>query len=288
MPSQTIQWFPGHMAKTRRMIGENLKNVDAVIDVRDARIPESSANPEIAKICGDKPRLILLNKASLSDSDKNRQWLEKYKNKALPCLLTDCTTGLGIKQVPEELKKICSSRLEKYENKGMSGRRLKIMVLGIPNVGKSSLINRLAGGGKAKVEDRPGVTRDKQWIPASGELNLLDMPGVLWPKFDDRNVAENLAITGAIKDDILDTAEISVIMLKKLRVQYPELLAARYRLDMTDDFGGITDYDLFSLIARKRGLILRGNEINEDRTSAMLLDEFRGGKIGNITLDILK
>lgn len=273
------------MAKTRRMISENLKNVDAVIDVRDARIPYSSANPEISRLCGDKPRLILLNKCSLSDEAANARWLAGFREEALPCLLTDCTVGTGIKQVPAELKKICSDKLEKYENKGMQGRRLKVMVLGIPNVGKSSLINRLAGAGKAKVEDRPGVTRDKQWIPAADDINLLDMPGVLWPKFDDRTVAENLAVTGAIKDDVLDIAEISVILLKKLRRTYPQLLAERYKLDPSGDFGGMQDFELFEAIARKRGFIVRGGEINDERTAVMLLDEFRGGKIGRITLD---
>ena len=273
------------MAKTRRLISENLGAVDAVIEVRDARIPRSSKNPEIEKLVGTKPRIILLNKASLADPVQSQKWASYYTKDGSVCIMTDCISGSGLQKIPEELKKLLSEKLDRYEEKGMAGRRIRAMVLGIPNVGKSSLINKLAGGKKARVEDRPGVTRDKQWVPTSIGIDLLDMPGVLWPKFDERKIGENLAITGAIKDDILATDEIALTLVARLRAAYPDLLAARYKLDQTDDFGGIETWELFELIARRRGFILRGNEINYDRTSSVLLDEFRSGAIGRITLD---
>lgn len=285
MPSQTIQWFPGHMAKTRRMITENLGNVDAVIEVRDARIPRSSANPEVSKLTSGKPRLILLNKASLADPEESAKWISKLSGETTACLLTDCIKGTGMNAIPQALRKLCSSKIERFEEKGMSGRHLRVMVIGIPNVGKSSLINRLAGGKKARVEDRPGVTRDKQWVPTEMGFDLLDMPGVLWPKFDEKVIGENLAVTGAIKDTILDVGEISVALVGRLRVSYPDLLATRYKLEPACDFGGIENWELFEMIGKKRGFLLRGGEINYDRTSAVLLDEFRSGTIGRITLD---
>lgn len=286
MPSQNIQWFPGHMAKTRRLISENIGKVDAVIEMRDARIPLSSMNPEIERLINGKPRLILLNKCTLADKDQSEKWQDYFTSGNTVCILTDCTRGIGISRIPTELKKICSGKLDKYEAKGMNGRHLRVMVLGIPNVGKSSLINKLAGGKKTKVEDRPGVTRDKQWVPTNAGFDLLDMPGVLWPKFDERFVGENLAMTGAIKDAILDVGEIAVALVGRLRKSYPDLLAARYKIDSAEDFGGIENWELFELIGKKRGFLLRGGEIDTDRTSQILLDEFRGGLIGNITLDI--
>lgn len=273
------------MAKTRRMISENLGAVDAVIEMRDARIPRSSKNPEIEKLVGSKPRIILFNKASLADPVASQKWAEYYSRAGAVCIMTDCMTGNGLQKIPEELKKLLTDKLDRYDEKGMSGRHIRAMVLGIPNVGKSSLINKLAGGKKARVEDRPGVTRDKQWVPTSIGIDLLDMPGVLRPKFDERKIGENLAITGAIKDDILASDEIALALVGRLRDSYPALLATRYKLDPADDFGGIETWELFELIARKRGFILRGNEVNYDRTSSVLLDEFRSGKIGRITLD---
>lgn len=286
MPSQNIQWFPGHMAKTRRLISENLGNVDAVIEMRDARIPFSSKNPEIERLINNKPRLILLNKCTLADKTESEKWVCHYTNTNTSCILTDCIRGIGVSRIPQELKKLCAEKLDKYEEKGMNGRHLRVMVLGIPNVGKSSLINKLAGGKKARVEDRPGVTRDKQWVPTNVGFDLLDMPGVLWPKFDERTVGENLAITGAIKDAILDVGEIAIVLVDRLRKNYPDLLATRYKLDPADDFAGIENWELFELIGKKRGFLLRGGEIDADRTSQILLDEFRAGTIGNITLDV--
>ena len=286
MPSQTIQWFPGHMAKTRRMISENIKNVDAVIEMRDARIPLSSKNPEIEKLTNQKPRLILLNKASLANPSESAKWVKYLSNNKTVCILTDCSDGTGFNEIMPALKKLCAEKLASYESKGMLGRHIRAMVLGIPNVGKSSFINRLAGGKRAKVENRPGVTRDKQWVQTKYNLDLLDMPGVLWPKFDDQTVGENLALTGAVKDDVIDTIELSAILVNKLRRSYPDLLCARYKLTIDDIGDDVTVGEIFDIIGKNRGLLLRGGEINYDRAAAVILDEFRSAKIGRITLDI--
>ena len=285
MPSQNIQWFPGHMAKTRRMITDNLKNVDAIIELIDARIPLSSRNPEISKLTANKPRIILLNKASLADPALTAKWITELSNDNTICIETDCITGAGLNKIAPAIKKLCQVKVERYEDKGMSGRMLKAMVLGIPNVGKSSLINKICGNKKAKVENRPGVTVDKQWVATNIGILLLDMPGILWPKFEDQIIGENLAITGAIKDDILDIETIACALCSRLRVLYPELLCARYKLGNALQDSELSDYDLFSLIGRKRGFLVSGGEINTERTANMLLDEFRAAKIGRITLD---
>ncbi len=283
MAFESIQWFPGHMAKTRRMISENLKNVDLVIEILDARIPLSSRNPEIARLTAEKPSLILLNKASLADPVQNRLWLARLSGeKSLP-ILTDCLTGEGINRLAPAIQTILSEKLARYAQKGMSGRRVRAMVLGIPNVGKSSLINRVSGNKKTRVEDRPGVTRDKQWVPTGIGVDLLDMPGILWPKFEDRRVGENLALTGAIKDDILDTEGLAALLCGRLKRDYPQLLAGRYKLTESDF--ELPNYELFQKIGRKRGFLISGGEIDTERTAAILLDEFRAAKIGRITLD---
>ena len=285
MPSQNIQWFPGHMAKTRRMITDNLKNVDAIIELIDARIPLSSRNPEISKLTANKPRIILLNKASLADPVLTAKWINELSSDNTICIETDCITGAGLNKIAPAIKKLCQAKVERYEDKGMSGRMLKAMVLGIPNVGKSSLINKICGNKKAKVENRPGVTVDKQWVPTNIGNLLLDMPGILWPKFEDQIIGENLAITGAIKDDILDIETIACALCSRLRALYPELLCARYKLGDALQDSELSDYDLFCLIGRKRGFLVSGGEINTERTANMLLDEFRAAKIGRITLD---
>ncbi len=285
MPSQNIQWFPGHMAKTRRLITENLKNVDAVIELLDARIPYSSRNPEIAKLCTEKPSIILLNKSSLADPAVTRAWAKKYTNEHTICIETDCVIGTGISQISPALRTLCEEKLARYEQKGMGGRSLKAMVVGIPNVGKSSLINRLCGNKKAKVENRPGVTLDKQWVSTNIGILLMDMPGVLWPKFDEKSVGENLAITGAIKDDVLDIEEIAMMLCSKLRRMYPAELCTRYKLETLPSFEDMDDYDLLCLIGKKRGFLISGGEVNTERTANMLLDEFRSAKIGRISLD---
>ena len=285
MPSQNIQWFPGHMAKTRRLITENLKNVDAVIELLDARIPLSSRNPEIIKLTENKPKIILLNKSSLADPKMTAKWIAEYSNDNTVCIETDCITGYGLNKIAPAIRKLCHEKLERYEDKGMSGRMLKAMVLGIPNVGKSSLINKICGNKKAKVENRPGVTLDKQWVATNIGILLLDMPGILWPKFEDKTIGENLAITGAIKDDILDIETIACALCNRLRHLYPELLESRYKLGDSSSYSELSDYDLLSLIGKKRGFLVSGGEINTERTSNMLIDEFRSAKIGKITLD---
>ena len=284
MPSETIQWFPGHMAKTRRLISENIKNVDIVIEILDARIPYSSRNPEIARLIGDKPTLLLLNKASLADPAQNAMWVKRYTTENTICLLTDCVNGNGVNKMEEAIRTILADKLRRYEEKGMN-RRIRAMVLGIPNVGKSSLINRICGNKKAKVENRPGVTLDKQWVSTSIGVDLMDMPGILWPKFEERRVGENLALTGAIRDGILDLETMAVILCKRLRRLYPDLLSARYKLGDMAQYKEMSDYDLFLTIGRKRGFLISGGEINTERTAITLLDEFRDAKIGRITLD---
>lgn len=285
MPSEIIQWFPGHMAKTRRMISENLKNVDIVIEILDARIPYSSRNPEIARLTEGKPTLLLLNKASLADPTQNKRWQTQYTKDDTYCLLTDCVTGEGMKNLAPTIREILSDKLRRYEEKGMTGRRVRAMVLGIPNVGKSSLINRICGNKKTKVEDRPGVTLDKQWVSTNIGVDLLDMPGILWPKFEERRVGENLALTGAIRDGVLDIESLAVILCKRLRLLYPDLLATRYKLGNLEDYKEYSDYELFEAIGKKRGFLISGGEINTERTAITLLDEFRAAKIGRITID---
>lgn len=285
MPSEQIQWFPGHMAKTKRLIAENLKNVDIVIEILDARIPLSSRNPVISKICDNKPVIILMNKTSLADPEVTKYWANKYTTDNTVCIETDCITGKGIDKIPEAIKKLLSNKIERYEEKGMGGRCVKAMVLGIPNVGKSSLINKLCGNKKAKVENRPGVTLDKQWVSTNIGILLLDMPGILWPKFEDRSVGENLAITGAIRDDILDIESIATALVSRLRRLYPALLCERYKLGNIEQYENLDDYDLLLTIGRKRGCLISGGEVDSERVSNLLVDEFRAAKIGRISLD---
>ncbi len=282
MPSDIIQWFPGHMAKTRRLITENLKYVDIVIEILDARIPYSSRNPEIGRLTEGKPRIVLLNKASLADKNATEYWCRRFSSKTTVCIPTDCISGEGIAKIYPAVKEILAEKVERYENKGMA-RKLKAMVLGIPNVGKSSLINKISGTKRAKAENRPGVTLNKQWFSTGIGLDIMDMPGILWPKFDDRKAGENLAITGAIKDTVIDTLEIACALCARLRELYPEQLCERYKLESLDE--NESDYDLFLRIGKKRGLLISGGEVNEERTANMLLDEYRSGKIGRITLD---
>lgn len=285
MPSQTIQWFPGHMAKTRRMISENLKLVDVVIELADARIPLSSRNPEIPRLCAAKPRLLLVTKASLADPTANDRWQNAFRKSGEKAIFIDSSTGAGINRIYPAVCELLADRIRRYEEKGMSGKKLRAMIVGIPNVGKSSLINRLTGAKKAKVEDRPGVTRDKQWVSTSIGLDLLDTPGVLWPKFDDPVTGENLAATGAIKDDILDTETLAATLCERLMKVAPDKFCARYRLDpaaLTD----ASKWELLEAVARKRGFLVSGGEIDYGRASSVILDEFRGGRIGRITLEL--
>ncbi len=272
------------MAKTKRMIRECLPEVDIVIELIDARIPYSSKNPEIEGLVGSKPTLTVLTKSTLANPEYSRLWKEKYTSNGKRAVIIDSVANVGIDSLDAAVRDILSEKIERYNDKGMSGRRLKAMIVGIPNVGKSSLINRIAGGRKAKVEDRPGVTMTKQWVPTSIGLDLLDMPGVLWPKFEDARVGENLAMTGAIRDKILDTEEIAMLLCARLYDIARGEFLARYKLT-EEECDGLDGYDLFELVGRKRGFLISGGEINNPRTAEMLLDEFRGGKIGRITLE---
>ncbi len=285
MPSQTIQWFPGHMAKTRRLISDNFSNVDIILEVLDARIPLSSRNPEIKRLTDGKPRIVLLNKCSLADEKKTEAFRAYFSDKDTSCIAIDCITGYGMNRIASAMKTLLREKLERWESKGMIGRRFRTMVLGVPNVGKSSLINKIAGGKRAKVENRPGVTLNKQWVPTSLGFDLMDMPGVLWPKFEDATVGENLALTGAIKDDILDIESLAVTLCSRLRADYPSLFSERYKLgDLLND-PTLSPLDIFMAVGKKRGFLISGGEIDTERTASVLIDEFRSAKIGRITLD---
>ena len=284
MASNPIQWFPGHMAKTRRLMQECLPSVDLILELTDARIPYSSRNPEIKKLLGTKPVITVMTKAGLANPSQSERWLEYYRKSGGSAVLIDSTTGAGIDKLSAEVRRVMSEKLERYHEKGMDGRKLKAMIVGIPNVGKSSLINRLAGGKKAKVENRPGVTLTKQWVPTSIGLDLLDMPGVLWPKFEDQRVGENLAMTGAIRDQILDVEEIAMLLCGRLMERAPEAFMERYKLS-EDETEGLDCYDLFELVGRKRGMLISGGEVDHKRCAEMLLEEFRSAKIGRITLE---
>ena len=287
-----IQWFPGHMAKARRIIAENLSQVDIVFELLDARAIISSRNPEIKKITAGKPVLTLLNKSDLADADVNKKWLEYFKSAGEHALLVDCKNFMGINNIYKETTKILSEKVERYKSRGMGGRRIRAMILGIPNVGKSSLFNKLCGASKAKVEDRPGVTLRNQWVSANFKenagigLDLLDTPGVLWPKFESEEVGLNLTFIGSIKDSILDSPEHAARLCGVLYKKYPKNLNERYKLDLPTDAENVTDYEIFKQIAKKRGFMISGGEIDEERCAKAILTEFRGAKIGRISLEV--
>lgn len=272
-----IVWYPGHMAKAKRLIAETLPQIDAVIELADARVPVSSRNPDFDKLFSGKPRLLLLTKSSLADPIATKKYAQ-----SVGAIAIDCKTGSGMQSISPALRSLMSERLERNAQKGVT-RDIKVMVAGITNVGKSTFINTFSGTKKAKAEDRPGVTRSNAWIPTDKGVIMMDTPGLLWHKFDDRSVAIKLACLGSIRDDILDQLELATELLGMLRIKYPELLCARYKLGTIDE--NEDNYDLFCRIAKKRGFIRSGAEVDEDRTAAVLLDEFRGGKIGRITLD---
>ena len=282
--AQTIQWFPGHMTKTRRKIQASLKLVDAVAEIIDARIPVSSRNPELHKIIENKPRIILMNKCDMADPSQTARWVSCYQKEGVLAIPVDCKSGRGLNQFIPKVRELLKDRIIQWEQKGMVNRTIRVMIVGIPNVGKSSFINRMAKQNRAKVEDRPGVTRGNQWFTIGKAFDLLDTPGVLWPKFDDPNVGEKLAFTGAVKDQIVDTEQLASRLLEVLRDEYSAMLAARYKLEKYD-LRPLQGYELLELIGRKRGMLASGGEIDTERASIMVLDEIRSAKLGKITLE---
>lgn len=278
---QDLQWYPGHMAKTRRLIEENLKYIDVVVEILDARIPYSGRNPNFDDIIKSKPRLLVMNKADLADKSLTDAWINAYKARGLKVIPISCTTGAGINKVTQEARTLIQDKIDREKEKGRN-RTLKIMMVGIPNVGKSSLINRLIGKASTKTGDRPGVTRGKQWLRLKGDIELLDTPGILPPKFEDQELAKRLAYTGAIKDEIMNTELLSYSLCEFLRDNYSDLLCTRYKLDTVD---GLEGYEILEKIGKKRGFVISGGEIDMERAANMVLDELRAAKIGNITLE---
>ncbi len=279
-----IQWFPGHMAKTRRLIAENLKLVDVIIELLDARIPLSSRNPEINNLINNKPRLVAFNKSDLADEKISREWVQWYAAQGIKCILINSINGKGLNEVKTRARELMSEKIERDRAKGKLFTPVRTMVVGIPNVGKSSFINKIVGKATAATGDRPGVTRGKQWIRINSEMELLDTPGILWPKFEDQEVGMNLAFTGAIKDDIMDISEVAMNLLDRLSKSYPTELCTRFKLE-PKILEEIEPLELLETVARKRGCIVSKGQIDYSRISAIVLDEFRGGKIGRITLE---
>ncbi len=282
MPSDVIQWFPGHMAATKRLIRENLSSVDVIFELTDARIPFSSMNPQLEELVQNKPVILILNKAGLADPQMSDRWAARLSKTKAKVVCVDCMKKSGIKNLSQAVNEVLADKLERNRQKNVF-RPMKAMVVGVPNVGKSSLINVLCGQKKAKVENRPGVTLTKQWVKTTIGLELLDMPGVLWPKFSDRRIGENLAITGAIKDAVVVTEELAPALCHRLQTLYPSLLKERYKL--SDEDLSLDPYQLTERIGRKRGLLISGGEVDIQRCANMLLEEFRSGKIGRITLE---
>lgn len=282
---QNVQWFPGHMAKTRRLIKECLPQVDAVTEVLDARVPLSSRNPELSSLIGDKPRIVLLNKCDVADENATKRWIGYYQKQSAAVLPVDCRSGKGLNRFVPLLREVLRDKIQKNEERGMAGKPLRIMVVGIPNTGKSSFINRMAGRNRAQVADIAGVTRQNRWFVIGNGIELLDTPGVLWPKFDDPKVGNKLAFIGSVKDTVVDSETLAVRLLEVLQAEYPERLEERYKIT---GFKDMQPWEVLELIARKRGMIIRGGEIDETRVSVMLLDEYRAGKLGKITLDRLE
>lgn len=277
-----IQWYPGHMTKTRRQIEADLKQVDAVCEIVDARIPMSSRNPDIDAICGSKPRIIVLNRMDLADPNATKKWAAYFKSKSMAVLATDCKTRKGIADFTPAARLACAEKLERDAKRGMN-RPLRVMVVGIPNVGKSTLINQISGRKGAKAENRPGVTRGKQWVTVDSGLQLLDTPGILWPKFEDPEVGMMLAYTGAVKEGIIDIEELSCRLMELLHKYYPQTLMERYKVEAPE---GTPGWELVEMAGRKRGYLISGGEVNTERMSKVLLDEFRGGKLGKFTLEM--
>lgn len=280
--NMNIQWYPGHMTKTRRQMEADLKLVDAVCEIVDARIVISSHNPDIDNICGNKPRIVILNRLDLADPDATNRWVQYFKNKGMAAVATDCKSRKGITAFTPAVRQLLHEKIERDAAKGMS-KALRIMVVGIPNVGKSTLINQISGRKGAKAENRPGVTRGKQWVTVDNGLLLLDTPGILWPKFENPNVGMKLAYTGAVKDGIMDLEELACRLMELLWQRYPEKIKERYGVDCPVDMPG---WELLQEVGKKRGYMLRGGEIDTERMAKVLLDEFRSGKLGRFTLEM--
>lgn len=282
---QNIQWFPGHMTKALRKIKDNLRAVDLVAEIVDARLPMSSRNPDIDALVNNKPRIIILNKSDMSNPNATALWVNYYEKKNIRTIVMDCKTGKGVKLFLPAVRELMKPQIEKWESSGMVGRVIRIMIVGIPNVGKSSLINKLAGKNRAKAEDRPGVTRGNQWYAIDGNIELLDTPGVLWPKFDDPEVGEKLAFTGAVKDRILDIELLAVRLLEVFQQCPNQYFVERFKLQNIE-LSEYTPYELLELVGRKRGMLVSGGEIDTLRAANVLLDEYRGGKLGKVTLEL--
>ncbi len=286
-----IHWYPGHMTKTRRMIQADLKLVDLVAEVIDARIPISSRNPDIDELVGDKPRLIILNRADQADPEQTRAWTRWFKARGCAVLETDSKTGGGVNQFSAVIKDALKEQIARWREKGQVGRPVRVMVVGVPNVGKSTFINKVARRKSAKAGDRPGVTRGKQWVAVDAGLDLLDTPGILWPKFEDQTVGRNLAFTGAIKDEVMDAETLACYLMETLEERYPQALLERYKLELPpraqdEETGGLSyGYDLLERAARKRGFLISGGEPDTERMAKVLLDEFRAGRLGRFTLE---
>ena len=279
----SLQWYPGHMRKAERLVKENLKLVDVVVELLDARIPLSSANPVLREIVGDKPRVIVLNKADLADEAATRAWVKYFAAEGIAAVPVDAVKGRGVKELVQAIAKCAKPKTDKLVQHGAKARAARCMILGIPNVGKSSLINRLSGGSKTKVENRPGVTRAKQWIRLGAQLELLDMPGILWPKFEDQQAALHLAFTGAINDNVYDVASVVLLLLDTLRTKYPVYLKDRYRLEGELPSG----VELLEGIGQKRGCLRAGGRIDDEKAQQIVLTDFRSGRLGHVTLDTL-
>ena len=282
---QTIQWFPGHMTKTKRQIQSSLKLVDAVAEIIDARIPVSSRNPDLAKLVQNKPRVILLNKCDMANQTATKMWIDYFKKQNLVAIPVDCKSGRGLDKFAPAVNTVMSHKIARLKEKGMVNPTIRIMIVGIPNVGKSSFINKMVKKNRAKVEDRPGVTRGNQWYTIAKNLEMLDTPGVLWPKFDDKTVGEHLAFTGAVKDQILDIELLAVRLLDFIKELKPADFITRFKLE-NEDIENIDSYELLKMISKKRGMLVSGGEIDTERAAIMLLDEFRSAKLGRITVEM--
>ena len=282
---QTIQWFPGHMTKTKRQIQASLKLVDAVAEIIDARIPVSSRNPDLNKLIQNKPRVILMNKCDMANKTATKMWIDHYAKQGITAIAVDCKSGRNLNRFPSAVNEVLRERIERLQLKGMKNPMMRIMIVGIPNVGKSSFINKIAKQNRAKVEDRPGVTRGNQWFTISKNLEMLDTPGVLWPRFDDQIVGEHLAFTGAVKDQVIDTELLAVRLLDFLKKLKPEDFINRFKLDDMP-LQDTDSYELLRIIGKKRGMLVSGGEIDTERAATMLLDEFRAAKLGRITIEM--